>query len=138
MAALIICSDFGAQGNKIRSLTVSIVSPSICHEVMGPDAMILVFWMLSLSQLFHSPLSLSSRGSLVLLCFLPLDKYCAINLLFYNRYLDCFQFLAIINKAIWIFLYMSFDGIFYLFIYRIETTGSFKIFLNCWIEKHSP
>ena len=23
--------------------TVSIVSPSICHEVMGPDAMILVF-----------------------------------------------------------------------------------------------
>ena len=26
---------------KIKSLTVSIVSPSICHEVMGPDAMIL-------------------------------------------------------------------------------------------------
>ena len=23
---------------KIKSLTVSIVSPSICHEVMGPDA----------------------------------------------------------------------------------------------------
>ena len=28
---------------KIKSLTVSIVSPSICHEVMGPDAMTLVF-----------------------------------------------------------------------------------------------
>ena len=28
---------------KIKSLTVSIVSPSICHEVMGPDVMILVF-----------------------------------------------------------------------------------------------
>ena len=28
---------------KIKSLTVSIVSPSICHEVMGPFAMILVF-----------------------------------------------------------------------------------------------
>ena len=28
---------------KIKSLTVSTVSPSICHEVMGPDAMILVF-----------------------------------------------------------------------------------------------
>ena len=27
----------------IKSLTVSIVPPSICHEVMGPDAMILVF-----------------------------------------------------------------------------------------------
>ena len=28
---------------KIKSLTVSIVSPSVCQEVMGPDAMILVF-----------------------------------------------------------------------------------------------
>ena len=28
---------------KIKSVAVSIVSPSICHEVMGPDAMILVF-----------------------------------------------------------------------------------------------
>ena len=27
---------------KIKSVTVSTVSPSICHEVMGPDAMILV------------------------------------------------------------------------------------------------
>ena len=32
---------------KIKSVTVSIVSPSICHEVMGLDAMILVFLMLS-------------------------------------------------------------------------------------------
>ena len=28
---------------KIKSVTVSTVSPSIYHEVMGPDAMILVF-----------------------------------------------------------------------------------------------
>ena len=35
------CSDFGAQ--KIKSVTVSTFSPSICHEVMGLDAMILVF-----------------------------------------------------------------------------------------------
>ena len=28
---------------KIKSVTVPTVSPSICHEVMGPDAMILVF-----------------------------------------------------------------------------------------------
>ena len=28
---------------KIKPLTVSIVSQSICHEVMGPDAMILFF-----------------------------------------------------------------------------------------------
>ena len=31
---------------QIKSITVSIVSPSICHELMGLDAMILVFWML--------------------------------------------------------------------------------------------
>ena len=54
---------------KIKSVAVSIVSPSICHEVMEPDTMILVFWMLS--QLFHSPLWFLSRGSLVLLYFLP-------------------------------------------------------------------
>ena len=41
MTAVTIHSDFGAQ--KIKSVTVSIVSPSICHEVMGPDVMILVF-----------------------------------------------------------------------------------------------
>ena len=29
---------------KIKSLTASTVSPYICHEVMGPDAMIFVFW----------------------------------------------------------------------------------------------
>ena len=32
---------------KIKSAIVSTVSPSICHEVMGPDAMIFVFLMLS-------------------------------------------------------------------------------------------
>ena len=37
---------------KIKSLTVSIVFPSICHEVMGLDAMTLVFWMLILSHIF--------------------------------------------------------------------------------------
>ena len=37
---------------KIKSLTVCIVYPSICHEVMGPDAMILVFWMLSFKPTF--------------------------------------------------------------------------------------
>ena len=33
---------------KIKSASVSTVFPSICHEVMGLDSMILVFWMLSL------------------------------------------------------------------------------------------
>ena len=37
---------------KIKSVTAS---PSICHEVMGPDAMILVFWMQSFQQTFSLP-----------------------------------------------------------------------------------
>ena len=41
MAAVTIYSDFGAP--KIKSDTVSTVSPSISHEVIGLDAMILVF-----------------------------------------------------------------------------------------------
>ena len=37
---------------KIKSATVSTVSPSICHEVMEPDAIIFVFWMLSFKPTF--------------------------------------------------------------------------------------
>ena len=41
MAAVTIFSDFGARENKLCHCFI--VSPSVCHEVMGPDAMILVF-----------------------------------------------------------------------------------------------
>ena len=37
---------------KIKSATVSTISPCICHEFMGPDAMKLVFWMLSFKPTF--------------------------------------------------------------------------------------
>ena len=45
MAADTIFSDFGAKispkvSQKTKYLTVSIVSTSICNEVIGPDAMI--------------------------------------------------------------------------------------------------
>ena len=71
---------------KIKSVTVFIVSPSLCHEVMGPDAMIFVFWMLSFKpafslstftftkRLFSSSLSairVMSSSHLRLLIFLP-------------------------------------------------------------------
>ena len=56
------------EAKKIKSVTVSTVSPSICHEVMGPEA-IFEYWVLR--QLFHSPLSPSSRGSLLPLGILP-------------------------------------------------------------------
>ena len=56
---------------KIKPLTVSIVSPSICHEVMGLNAMILVFWILSFKPTFPLSSFTSSRDVLVLLHFLP-------------------------------------------------------------------
>ena len=75
------------ESKKIKSITVSIVSPSICHEVMGPDAMILVFWMLSFKPAFSlssftfikrlfsssslSTISVVSSAYLRLLTFLP-------------------------------------------------------------------
>ena len=67
---------------KIKSATVSTVSPSICHEVMGPDAMILVFWMLSFKPIFSlysftfikRPFSSSKEISLVIILFISRSK----------------------------------------------------------------
>ena len=59
---------------KIRSATASTFLPYICHEMMGTDAMILVFLNVS-SQLFHSPLSPLSVSSLAPLCFQLLEWY---------------------------------------------------------------
>jgi len=70
---------------KIKLVTVSIVSPSICHEVMGLDAMILTFRMLSFKPAFPlssfikrlfsssslSDIRLMSSAYLRLLIFLP-------------------------------------------------------------------
>ena len=87
MVAVIHCSDFGAQENKIfhcfhlisrvrslpavtwepkkiKSVTVSTFSLSICHEVMGPDATIFVFWMLNFKPAFSfSPFTFVKRHS---------------------------------------------------------------------------
>ena len=52
MAVVTVCSDFGAR--MIKSVTASTFSSSICHEVMGPDAVILVIWSYDLDELcFH-------------------------------------------------------------------------------------
>ena len=89
MAAITICSDFGTP--KIKYVTVSTVSPCICHEVMGLDAMI--FFILhvefkptfSLSsftlikRIFSSSISairVVSSAYLRLLIFLPAFGFC--------------------------------------------------------------
>ena len=72
---------------KIKPVTVSTVFPSIYHEVMGPDAMILVFWMLNFKPTFSfssftfikrtfscssvSAIMMGSSAYLRLLIFLP-------------------------------------------------------------------
>ena len=74
---------------KKESLSVSIVSPSICYEAMGPDAMLLVFWMLSFKPVFSfssftfikrlfsssslSAIRVVSSAHLRLLIFLPVE-----------------------------------------------------------------
>ena len=72
---------------KMKSVTVSVVSPSIYHEVMGLDGMIFVFWMLNLKPAFSlssftfikrlfsssslSAITMVSSTYLKLLIFLP-------------------------------------------------------------------
>ena len=71
---------------RLQSPSAVIVSPSICHEVMGPDAMILVFWMLSFKPAFSlssstfikwlfsysvSAIRVATSACLRLLIFLP-------------------------------------------------------------------
>ena len=53
----------------------STFSPSVCLDVMGPDDMVFVFWMLNFKPAFSFYSSPSSRGSLAPLHFLPLEWY---------------------------------------------------------------
>ena len=67
---------------KIKSVTVSIVSPSIYHELMGPDVVIFIFWMLSFkpgfslsSFIFIKRLFSSSSLSAIGWCYLHIWGY---------------------------------------------------------------
>ena len=72
---------------RIKSVTVSIVPPSICHEVMGLDAMILVFWMLSFKPVF----SLSSSTFIKRLFSSSLNSAVRVMPSAYVRYWYFFQ-----------------------------------------------
>ena len=90
---------------KIKSATVSTFPPSICHEMIEVDALILVLWMLSFKPAFHSPHSPSSRGSLVPLHFLPL-WWCHLCIwgCWYLSWKSWFQlwFIGISHDVLWI------------------------------------
>ena len=70
MAAVTVHNDFEAQENKVCHcfhcfpIYLPLSDGARCHDLSFSES-----WVLS--QVFHSPLSLSSRGSFVLLCFLP-------------------------------------------------------------------
>ena len=116
-------SEVILESKKIKSLTVSIVSPPICHEVMGLDAMIFVFWMLSFKPAFSlssftfikrlfsssslSAISVVSSVYLRWLIFLPsiLIPVCALSspafyMMYYNFFLTCLLLVAPFSKAI--------------------------------------
>ena len=97
---------------KIKSVIVSIVFPSICHEVMGLDATILVFWILSRKPAFSlssftliktlSSSSLLSAIRVVLSAYLrwlifllagliPAYKTPVTNLAMFNSYINSFH-----------------------------------------------
>ena len=78
---------------KRKSVTTSTFSPSICHEVIGSDAMILVFlifsFKLALSLSFHSPPSPSPRGFLVPLLIKKISYFLyTYDIFFINIYLN--------------------------------------------------
>ena len=84
MASVTIHIDLGPKKWNLNCLHFSSI---ICHEGIGPDDMIFVFECWVLSQLFLPPLSLSSRGSLVPLHFLPL-KWCHLHIWGYWYFLS--------------------------------------------------
>ena len=63
------------ESEKMKLVTASNFSPSVFCEVMGTDAMILVFFNVVFKTAFHSLLSPLSRISLVPFHFLPLQWY---------------------------------------------------------------
>ena len=74
---------------KIKSLTVSSVSPSICHEVIGPDVMILVFCMLSFKPAF------------------PLSSFIFIKRLFCSSLLPSIRVVSSVYLRFWYFSWQS-------------------------------
>ena len=113
---------------KINSIFVSLFPPSICYEVMGLDAMILTFWMLSSKPVFHSPLSTSSRGSLVVLHFLNKGGVICIS-----EVIDIVLSPLITDRCYYycIVLYIFFIFIFFLLLYNI-------VLVLPYIKMHLP
>ena len=73
---------------KRKSVTVFIVYPSICHEVMGLDAMILVFWMLSFKPTFFQLAQCFRKVQIFFFCILKsaFEKFIVLYIDVYLHY----------------------------------------------------
>ena len=107
---------------KIKSVTVSVVSPFICHEVMGPDAIILVFWMLSFKPTFS--LNSMKRISLgPIISTLSKSKYICGNDLRNEIFGDIFSSISLKYTNLHIF--------------RVYSLVSFDICVHLWKYHHN-
>ena len=89
---------------QIKSVTISIASPFICHQVMGPDAMILVFWMLTFKPTF----SLSSFTFIKRLFSASLSAT------------------KVVSSSIWGYWYFSWQSWFQLVLHPAQHFSSFR------------
>ena len=74
-SCLELSSSMILEPRKIKSITASTFPPTICREMMGPDAKILAFWMLSFKPAFSLSSFTFIKRLLVPLHFLPLEWY---------------------------------------------------------------
>ena len=125
MDAVTTCNDFGAQENSLSVFPT--VSPSICHEVMGSDAMIFVFWML----IYKSTFSLS--------CFTFIKRLFSSSSLYAIRVVSSVYLrLLLFHLAIFYFLFFWISSIF-IFIYFYFIFKLYNIVLVLpYIEMNPP
>ena len=91
-------SAVSLEPKKIKSVTVSIVSPFICHEVMGQDAMILVFWMLSFKPTF-SLFSFTFIKRLFSCSLLSAIRVCHLHIWSYRYFFQQYWFQLVLHPA---------------------------------------
>ena len=105
MAAVTICSDFGAQKNKVWQFPpFPHLFPMKWWDQM-PWSSFSECW--ALSQLLHSPLSLSSRGFLVPLHFLP-EGWCHLHIRGYCYFSWQSWFQLVLHSPAFLMMYSAY------------------------------
>ena len=133
MAAVSICSDFGAPQNSLSLFPRFPIYLSWSDGTLFSECCVL-------SQLFHPPLSPSSRGSLVPLCFLP-EGWCHLHIWGYWYFSRQSWFQLVLHPALhstWCTLHISWISRVTVYILDVilshfETSSLFLVGSNCCI-----